>query len=228
MAGCGQAIDYSRLALWRVLEATHEANRPRELSTWVDDLGHHEQGREQEVRAKVTGVAKCLHGLLQERGFELSAKSVILSNPPRLAQEIARDLAKAGIQLVATRAAKDLGLDAHVGRRSTTVQQGRIKKAQKRASSIKELVKVQRETKALARTGFKPQATWGPEAQGLAPTTLRRLRTQGRGMSGSQYPGAAPQQPQDCRTTRTPIPSYTAACSSYGSGCTSWASWSPR
>ncbi len=88
-----------------------------------------------------------------------------------------------------TRTAKNLGLDAHVGRRATQVQQERIKKAQQRAVSIKELVKVQKEAKSLARTGFKPQATWGLEAQGLAPTVLRRLRAQVAGMSGCKHPG---------------------------------------
>jgi hypothetical protein len=44
IAGCGQAVDYSRLALWEVLEDLHRRYRPLELSSWVDDLGHQEIG----------------------------------------------------------------------------------------------------------------------------------------------------------------------------------------
>ena len=80
-------------------------------------------------------------------------------------------------------------MDAHVTRRSTQVIKGRMTKAARRAKAIQNLVKVDRSAKILARTGFKPQAAWGLEAQGLAPTTLRKLRAQVAGMSSCRYPG---------------------------------------
>ena len=46
-----------------------------------------------------------------------------------------------------------------------------------------------RAAKALARTGFKSLAVWGLEAQGLAPTTLRRPRAQVAGMPSCEYLG---------------------------------------
>ena len=38
MAGCSQSVDLGRLAFRSILEDLHAAYRPRELSTWVDDL----------------------------------------------------------------------------------------------------------------------------------------------------------------------------------------------
>ena len=127
--------------------------------------------------------------MLAGGGFVVSSKSVVLSHPPKLAQQVVDDLSRAGVHLQAARAAKDLGLDAHADRRSTAVQQARLKKSAARATAIKQVIKTQRNANILARTGYQPQATWGHAAQGLAPTALRRLRAQVAGMSGCKYPG---------------------------------------
>ncbi len=189
IAGCSQSIDLGRLALWSVLEFVHAAYRPRELNTWVDDLAHQERGRRQNVLEKVVQVAEALTNGLDDLGFKVSAKSLILAHPPRVAHDLVEILGKKGIKLQAATRGRDLGVDAHVGRRSTGVIKSRLTKAGKWAKAISSLVRVDRGARVLARTGFKPQAVWGLEAQGLAPTTLKRLRAQVAGMSGCRYPG---------------------------------------
>ena len=143
----------------------------------------------QQVTNKVLEVAEALVARLGRRGFKISPKSVILTSPPQLAAQVAARLERRGLQIKAPPTAKDLGVDAHTHRRSTKVIKGRITKAGKRAQAIKGLVRADRAARTLARTGFKPQATWGLEAQGLAPSTLRTLRSQVAGMSGCKYPG---------------------------------------
>ncbi len=167
----------------------HAAYRPRELNTWVDDLAHQERGRRQTVVTKVVQVAGALVAGLKGLGFKVAAKCTILAHPPQVGQEIVTALEKKGIILQTARSGKDLGVDAHVGRRSTKALKGRMTKAGKRARAIAQLVRVDRATKVLAKTGFKPQAVWGLEAQGLAPSTLKRLRAQVAGMSGCKHPG---------------------------------------
>ena len=92
MAGCSQSVDLGRLALWSILEDLHAAYRPRELSTWVDDIEHQERGRQHAVINKVLEVAQALVEKLARRGFKVSAKSVILTNPPKLAAELVEQL----------------------------------------------------------------------------------------------------------------------------------------
>jgi hypothetical protein len=172
-----------------VLEFVHSAYRPRELNTWVDDLAHQERGRRHAVIQKVIQVAEALVTGLKGLGFKVAAKSTILAHPVKVGHDIVRALAAKGVTLRADSCGKDLGVDAHVGRRRTGVLKGRMTKAGKRARAIAQLVRVDRGSRVLAKTGFKPQAVWGLEAQGLAPSTLQRLRALVAGMSGCKQPG---------------------------------------
>ncbi len=189
MAGCSQAVELGKLALWTILEHVHAAFRPRDLSSWVDDLSNQEQGTEEQVFQASTRVSEGLCTALVKAGFKISSKSLLISNPPRLSVRIQRHLQQLGIPIQVAQAVKDLGVDGHAVRRRTGVLQGRMKKAANRAAMIRSVVKSERKARVLCRTGYKPQAVWGLEAQGLAPTVLRRLRAQVASMSGMKHPG---------------------------------------
>ena len=49
-------------------------------------------------------------------------------------------------------------------------------KTRVRLAKIKRMVKIAKTTKALVRTGAWPQAKWGAEALGMAPSTLKAIR----------------------------------------------------
>ncbi len=188
-AGCGQSIDYSRLALWRILETVRDQYKPRELETWVDDLHHLELGHLEQVVERVTKISVGLADGLRQHGFKLSAKSALVTSPPRIARRIAAALREHDIHVLTPGAAKDLGVATHGVRRSTKVIKGRMKKAARRALAIRRLIRVEPKARALVNTGYRPQAIWGHEGQGLAPTTLRHLRSQIAGMTGCMRPG---------------------------------------
>jgi hypothetical protein len=188
-AGCGQSIDYSRLALWRILEAVHAQYRPRELETWVDDLHHLEIGHMEQVIERITTISVGLAQGLREHGFKLSEKSALVTSPPRIAQRISAALREHDIHVLTPGAAKDLGVATHGVRRTTKVIKGRMKKAARRALAIRKLIRVEPKARALVNTGYRPQAIWGHEGQGLAPSTLRLLRSQIAGMTGCMRPG---------------------------------------
>ena len=84
IAGCGQAVDCSRLALYEVLEAAHSRYKPLQLQTWVDDLGHQEHGVERVVEARMVAVSRQLVGSLRAEGFVMSDKSALLASNTRL------------------------------------------------------------------------------------------------------------------------------------------------
>ncbi len=141
------------------------------------------------VEAQLIGVSVGLAEELRRHGFRLSAKSAIVSHPPKLAKRVAEALLPHGIHLQTPSSAKDLGVATHGTRRSTVIIKGRMQKAARRALAIRRLVRVEPKARALTNTGYRPQAIWGHEGQGLAPSTLRRLRGQIAGMSGCLRPG---------------------------------------
>ena len=91
--------------------------------------------------------------------------------------------------MVAVGAGKDLGLDTHGTRRSTRVQQERVRRAAQRAKGIRAVLQADKGARALVGTAFKPAALWGLEGPGLAPTTLKKLKALVVGMSTAKYPG---------------------------------------
>jgi hypothetical protein len=158
IAGCAQAVDLSRLALWEVLEEAHAAHRPRELRTWVDDMAHGERGREQDVEDKLVKVALAMVELLRQRGFKVSPKTVVTTTPASIAKRVVNRLAQAGVHFQTTQVARDLGIDTYGVRRGTKVMQDRIQKAGRRAKGIRALMAINKDAKALVNTGFRPQA----------------------------------------------------------------------
>ena len=64
----------------------------------------------------------------------------------------------------------------------------RLDEAARKAWAIVHLSLVCRQARILARTGHRP-TLWGVEGQGLAPTTLRKLRAQVAAMSMCRHPG---------------------------------------
>ncbi len=171
IAGCAQAIDYSRLTLYDILDRAHSLYKPKELSTWVDDLIHQEAGREHGVLQKVEQVGGTLAELLLRRGFRISPKSLVLAHPPRLAQRAVDVLKKHGLNLTATQSGKDLGIDAHADRRRTTTQRARLGKAVARSVAIRNLVRSRRTPRSSARrdTAHKQHVAWRPRALPLPP-----------------------------------------------------------
>ncbi len=187
IAGCRQAIDFSRQTLWDMLEEAHLAHRPRQLRTWVDDTSHRELGREIDVTQQLVQVARTLVEMLSRRGLKVSLRTVVLTTPPRIGRQVVRQLEAHGINLTTAGAGKDLGLDTHGVRRSTRVQQKRLRRAGRRARGIRAVSRVDREARTLVNTGFKPTATWGIEGPGMAPTSLQKLKTLVAGMSSAKY-----------------------------------------
>ena len=66
--------------------------------------------------------------------------------------------------------------------------QKRSEKAANKSRVITRLAQADRQVRVLARTGYRP-VIWGLEGQGLAPSTLRKLRAQIAGVSTGRYAG---------------------------------------
>ena len=60
--------------------------------------------------------------------------------------------------------------------RRTVVHRDRVGAATRRLVRVKRLATIVPQARMLAATGALPQALWGVEAQGLAPTHVKLLR----------------------------------------------------
>ena len=84
-----------------------------------------------------------------------------------------------------------MGMDAGFGKkRAIPTQRARFKKAKLRKVQITKLWKRNKKAGKLARTGLMPQATWGQQGKGMAPSRLKELRGTMVKLSSAWRPGA--------------------------------------
>ena len=116
----------------------------------------------------------------------------MITNPPKLAGEIAEALGRFGVKLKVATQVKDLGIDGHTCRRTVKVIKSRIANSSSRAVQISKLVKAEPKARALAKTGYRPAAMYGSAAQGLSPTALLKLRATTASLIGCKRLGGCP------------------------------------
>ena len=178
LAGCFQSVAWSRCFLYDVLEDIHNRYRPITISSWVDDLSQRVQGLRSHVVAKTVQAASDLVSSLRRKGARISTKSVIRCSDPKLSKHIQQVLRGKGIDLKMDVEARDLGLDSTCAkRRRLRSFKNRFAKGLARAGVIKNLVKVNKQARRLITTGAKPQLVWGHQGKGMAPTTLKKLKS---------------------------------------------------
>jgi hypothetical protein len=181
LAGCGMSVAWTRAVLHQLLDEVHRRHRPTELSmeSWVDDLTSVIQGSERSCVSVGVDAGLFIAAGAKRLGLTISPKSAVLFNRPGVAKQVSDQLREHGVIIQATTLTKDLGLGTTAaGRRRTVHQQQRRQKMCKRLVRIQGLVKQNRRCRAMVWIAAKPQGTWGHQANGLAPTTVKRLRQQ--------------------------------------------------
>ena len=113
----------------------------------------------------------------KKRRGRISPKSNLFSTDKKVTLLIQKELAAHGLLLTTHSTCRDLGVDANIGnRRRMPTFAERTAKSKHRRARIQTINKLTKGKAAkLALTGFKPQATWGHQALGMAPTTIGRL-----------------------------------------------------
>eukprot|EP00959_Pyramimonas_sp_CCMP1952_P017360 368553-Pyramimonas_sp.AAC.1 len=122
-------------------------------------------------------------------GLGQSKKSVALASAPQLRSDLRQKIKEMNLPVRVETKARDLGIDFTSGARRQGVITARQKTGSQRARAVKFLGRVAREASKFAKTGHKPQVSWGAVAIGLAPTTLRQFRAQMSAMCGSRCAG---------------------------------------
>ena len=191
LAGCTQSVDWTRAFLYDLLDQVHKDHRPVQVRSFVDDLALRVQGVKGAVVQRAVSAAGALLKGLEDRGAKVSReKTVVMASSRQLEKQVQEGLAGEGFQIQTATTARDLGGDAQVrGRRRIPVARGRVIKSSKRTGRIAHLARKKREAAKLIWTGAKPQATWGHQIKGMAPSTVRTLRGKWAQASGERKGG---------------------------------------
>ena len=141
-AGCAQGNHAARLALYDILQMSHELH-PSTTTTaqWVDDLAQRTQAPPSEVVNKAVEAALQLVQDLQGSKLVVASKSVVIATTPQITKQVVSALARHKIHIQEASQARDLGLDVSSARKPT------------RRTMAKRWVKAGRRTRRCARFG---------------------------------------------------------------------------
>ena len=116
-AGCAQGNHAARLALFDILQKSHELHPSTTTAQWVNDLAQRTQSPLSEVVNKTVEAALQLVRDLQEDKLAAASKSVVIAITSLIAKQLVSSLARYDIHTQEASQAKDLGLDVSSARK---------------------------------------------------------------------------------------------------------------
>ena len=178
-AGCGRAVSLIRAFMYTPCQVAYEARPTVKVREYIDDLVVVGRSRSPATVVQDTvSVGLPLITALIQKGCKLADKSVVISTTARIRTCISLRFRLRGHTITPARTGRDIGADACGGRRRTVkVQNMRGIKARSRQGRINTIVRTHARAAALHFTGALPQALWGYQIRGVAPTRLQQLRS---------------------------------------------------
>ena len=98
-AGCAQGNHAARLALYDILQKSHELHPSTTTAQWVDDLAQRMQAPPREVVNKAVEAAVQLVQDLQGGKLVVASKSVVFATTPQIAKQVVSSLARHEIHI---------------------------------------------------------------------------------------------------------------------------------
>ncbi|CAK0892144.1 unnamed protein product, partial [Prorocentrum cordatum] len=194
VAGSARGVSLAKVFIRGVLEKAREVAPQAPLWTFVDDTTARCEGSRLMVKQGMKQVAtQFVEGSVEERGLIISNKSKLLASDTQLGRELQAELESPALPLQLALGATDLGGDAAAGRRRCCKKRRtRLLAAGRRGSRIMRMRRsaaLAKEARGLWSTGASPQATCGHQLQGLAPSSVRRLRQRAGAAVGGKAGG---------------------------------------
>ena len=192
LAGCPVAPALSKVALFPVCDAVHQNGLATVLDVWIDDISADVEHFDPQIAARR---AYKLYSLFKELlpTSELLLnfkKSAFTCSDPKAAAALKKLLEDGDPKVCGV--AKDLGVDNSGGRRRRTKQsRTRLDKAAARNFKLQKLaVPTKKIAVRVNRVGVQTAATWGHQAQGLAPKRMKIIRAAAGGHASRQALGS--------------------------------------
>ena len=176
LAGCGYSVPWVKALLH---PGSQELAREHPMyRTYVDDVSNVSVGSAPDVQDEIVRCALSFNSsIVIKRKFTLSPKSAVVASSNKLALRIANELASYGIKVQVVNTTRDVGVMYTAGVwRNSAGSTKRMSKAVKRTKRISNISKVTRSARKLFVSGAYPQATWGHQCVGIAPSQMLALR----------------------------------------------------
>ena len=189
--GCGQAVGMTRPLLHSILAWAGQASPLATLEAYVDDLVL------AVIAPSVGAVASTAVRLGKVLWRRLREIVCVVSRPKSQALCSSNEMEKALKDMMVSESwvvkvaaeGKDLGMDIAAGRRRCVrTQKARFGKFHKRVQRIRRLARASPRALPLYLQA-QPQATWGQEVMGLAPSRLQELRREALRATGLNTKG---------------------------------------
>ena len=192
LAGCPVAPALSKVALFPVCNAVHQNGLATVLDVWIADISADVEHYDPQIAARR---AYKLYSLFKELlpTSELLLnfkKSAFTCSDPKAAAALKKLLEDGDPKVCGV--AKDLGVDNSGGRRRRAKQsRTRLDKAAARNFKLQKLaVPTKKIAVRVNRVGVQTAATWGHQAQGLAPKRMKIIRAAAGGHASRQALGS--------------------------------------
>ena len=99
LAGCGEATNTAKNALYGIIENLHNKS-PARFQLYVDDLKQFDEDRcPNKLAIKAAKAGQCLAESLRKHHFVLSGKSVVVASNARVARTIVLAMAAKGVKI---------------------------------------------------------------------------------------------------------------------------------
>ena len=154
------------------------ANDHPMFKTYVDDTANVASGSFSQVQSAIVECALAFNKLIvKKKGFVLSPKSAIVATSKKLANNIAKELFQYGISVQVCSSTRDVGVMFTAAKyRDTSLAESRFDRARIRNNRIIRIANVTRSARKLFVSGAYPQASWGHQVVGLAPSKVLAFR----------------------------------------------------
>ena len=178
LAGCGQGNHAARLALYDILQKSHELHPSTTTAQWVDDLAQRTQSSPSEVVNKAVAALHLVRDL-QEDKLAVASKSVVIATTPNNAKQVVSALAKHDIHIQEASQAKDLSLDMSRARKSMrrTMSKRRAKAGRRTIRCARFHKSTSKQSRSRWGTGAWAQKAYGTAAVGAPPTWIKQAQT---------------------------------------------------
>ena len=183
LAGCPVAPALSKVALFPACRQVHQDGLAKVLDVWIDDISADVEHFDPQIAARrAYKLYSQLKGLLPASELLLNfKKSAFTCSDPKAATALKKLLGPNDPKVCGV--VKDLGVDNSGARRRRVKQsRARLDKASDRNNKLRKLaVPARKIAVRVNRVGVQTTATWGHQAQGLAPKRMKVIRASAGG-----------------------------------------------
>ena len=186
---CPVALALSKVALFPVCRQVHQDGLAKVLDVWIDDISADVEHFDPQIAARrAYKMYSHFKGLLPASELLLNfKKSAFTCSDPKAASALKKLLGPNDPKVCGV--VKDLGVDNSGARRRRVKQ--RLDKASARNSKLQKLaVPTRKIAVRVNRVGVQTTATWGHQAQGLAPKRMKVIRAAAGGHAFRQSLGS--------------------------------------